>query len=127
MLQASPGRRVSGFSQADRRSGPEGLDVHIIIDNYATHKTAAIKIWLARRPHCHMHFTPTSASWTSEPAPTKVGVERWFAELTRKQLRRRVHASAQQFEDDIRGFIDRHNESPGLANGPNPQTKSSPP
>jgi len=57
---------------------PEGLDVHIVMDNYATHKTAKIKAWLARRPHYHVHFTPTSASWINQ-------VERWFAELTRKQ------------------------------------------
>jgi transposase len=58
---------------------PEGLDVHIVMDNYATHKTPKIKAWLARRPHYHVHFTPTSASWINQ-------VERWFAELTRKQI-----------------------------------------
>jgi transposase len=84
---------------------PDGLDVHIIMDNYATHKTAAIKTWLARRPHYQIHFTPTSASWINQ-------VERWFAELTRKQLRRAVHASAKQLETDIRAFIKRHNENP---------------
>ncbi len=82
---------------------PNGLDVHIIMDNYATHKTAAIKAWLARRPHYHAHFTPTSASWINQ-------VERWFAELTRKKLRRGVHASTRQLEADIRSFIERHNE-----------------
>ncbi len=56
---------------------PEGLDVHLVMDNYATHKTPKIKAWLARRPHWHVHFTPTSASWINQ-------VERWFAELTRK-------------------------------------------
>ena len=84
---------------------PEGLDVHIIMDNYATHKTAAIKTWLARRPNYYVHFTPTSASWINQ-------VERWFAELTRKQLRRGVHTSTKQLEDDIRAFIERHNENP---------------
>jgi transposase len=84
---------------------PDGLDVHIIMDNYATHKTAAIKTWLARRPHYQIHFTPTSASWINQ-------VERWFAELTRKQLRRAVHTSAKQLETDIRAFIKRHNENP---------------
>jgi transposase len=83
----------------------DGLDVHIIMDNYATHKTAVIKNWLARRPHYHVHFTPTSASWINQ-------VERWFAELTRKQLRRGVHTSAKQLEADIRTFITRHNENP---------------
>ena len=75
------------------------------MDNYATHKTAMIKAWLARRPHYHVHFTPTSASWINQ-------VERWFAELTRKQLRRGVHTSTAQLEADIRAFIDRHNENP---------------
>ena len=62
---------------------PEGLDVHIVMDNYATHKTPKIKAWLTRRPHNHVHFTPTSASWINQ-------VERWFAELTRKQIQRGV-------------------------------------
>jgi transposase len=65
---------------------PEGPDVHLVMDNYATHKTPKIKAWLARRPHWHVHFTPTSASWINQ-------VERWFAELTRKQLQRGVHRS----------------------------------
>jgi transposase len=84
---------------------PEDLDVHIIMDNYATHKTAAIRAWLLRRPRYHVHFTPTSASWINQ-------VERWFAELTRKKLRRGVHTSTRQLEDDIRSFIARHNENP---------------
>lgn len=84
---------------------PDGLDVHIIMDNYATHKTAAIKAWLARRQHYHVHFTPTSASWINQ-------VERWFAELTRKQLQRGVHTSTRQLEADIRTFIEQHNENP---------------
>jgi transposase len=83
----------------------EGLDVHIIMDNYATHKTAAIRSWLARRPHYHVHFTPTSASWINQ-------VERWFAELTRKRLRRGVYTSTRQLEADIHSFIERHNENP---------------
>src|SRR5262249_2283298 len=64
-----------------------------------------IKAWLARRPHYHVHFTPTSASWINQ-------VERWFAELTRKRLRRGVHTSVRQLEADIRSFIDRHNQNP---------------
>jgi len=87
------------------RAVPEGLDVHIVMDNYATHKTAKVRAWLARRPHYHVHFTPTSASWINQ-------VERWFAELTRKQLQRGVHRSTAQLEADIRNFIDRHNDNP---------------
>ena len=82
-----------------------GLDVHIIMDNDAARKTAAIKAWLARRPHYHVHFTPTSASWINQ-------VERWFAELTGKKLRRGVHSSTRQLEADIHSFIERHNENP---------------
>ena len=84
---------------------PEGLDIHVVMDNYATHKTAAVKAWLARRSHWHVHFTPTSASWINQ-------VERWFAELTRKQLQRGVHTSTRQLEADIRAFIEKHNEDP---------------
>src|ERR1044072_2587381 len=83
----------------------EALDIHIVMDNYATHKTPKIKAWLARRPHYHVHFTPSSASWINQ-------VERWFAELTRKRLRRGVHPSVRQLEADIRSFIDRHNQNP---------------
>lgn len=84
---------------------PNDLDVHIVMDNYATHKTPKIKAWLARRPHYHIHFTPTSASWINQ-------VERWFAELTRKQIQRGVHTSVGQLEADIRGFIEQHNANP---------------
>ncbi|MEH6727072.1 MAG: IS630 family transposase [Hyphomicrobiales bacterium] len=92
------------LKQIDARV-PDDLDIHIVMDNYATHKTPKIKAWLARRPHYHVHFTPTSASWINQ-------VERWFAELTRKQLQRGVHTSTRQLETDIRAFIERHNENP---------------
>lgn len=84
---------------------PKGPDVHLVMDSYATHKTPRIKAWLARRPHWHVHFTPTSASWI-----TQVG--RWFADLTRKQLRRGVHRSTAELEADINAFIKAHNDSP---------------
>ena len=92
------------LKEIDRRV-PEGLDIHIVMDNDATHKTVAVKAWLARRSHWQVHFTPTSASWINQ-------VERWFAELTRKQLQRGVHRSTRQLEADIRAFIDKHNEDP---------------
>jgi transposase len=92
------------LKQIDAKMPPD-LDTHIIMDNYATHKTDRVRSWLARRPHYHIHFTPTSASWINQ-------VERWFAELTRKQLRRGVHTSTRQLERDIRNFIQRHNENP---------------
>ena len=78
---------------------------HKVCDNYATHKTPEIQKWLARHPRFHVHFTPTGSSWINQ-------VERWFAELTRKQLRRGVHTSTSQLEADIRTFIERHNEKP---------------
>jgi putative transposase len=92
------------LKQIDRQM-PEGSDLHLVMDNYATHKTPKIKAWLARRPHWQVHFTPTSASWINQ-------VERWFAELTRKQLQRGVHRSTAELEADIAAFIEAHNESP---------------
>jgi len=84
---------------------PAGPEVHLVMDNYATHKTPKVKAWLARRPHWRVHFTPTSASWINQ-------VERWFAELTRKQLQRGVHRSTAELEADIAAFIEAHNENP---------------
>jgi len=81
------------------------LDVHLIMDNYGTHKTALIKRWLAKRPRFHIHFTPTSASWINM-------VERFFAALTEKQIRRGVHRSTKKLEQAIRAYLKLHNESP---------------
>lgn len=92
------------LKQIDARV-PADLDIHIVVDNYATHKTPRIKAWLARRPRYHLHFTPTSASWINQ-------VERWFAELTRKQLQRGVHTSVRELEADIQAFIETHNKDP---------------
>lgn len=84
---------------------PAELDVHLIVDNYATHKTALIKDWLAKRPRFQVHFTPTSASWLNL-------VERWFAQLTQKQLRRGVHPSTKVLETAIYHYLDLTNETP---------------
>jgi transposase len=84
---------------------PANLDVHLVMDNYATHKTKPVRDWLAKRPRWHVHFTPTGASWINQ-------VERFFATLTEKQIRRGVHRSTAQLEADIRAFIDAHNASP---------------
>ena len=81
---------------------PPDLDVHLILDNYATHKTPPIQRWLARRPRYHLHFTPTSSSWLNQ-------VERWFAALTEKQLRRGVFRSTRELEQAIEQYIDQHN------------------
>ena len=84
---------------------PAGLDVHIIVDNYGTHKTAIIRKWFAKRPRFHVHFTPTYGSWINL-------VERWFAELTNKRIRRGVFRSVKELESAIREYIDVHNEDP---------------
>ena len=84
---------------------PADLDVHLIADNYATHKTALIRNWFAKRPRFHMHFTPTSASWLNL-------VERWFGLLTEKQLRRGVHQSRAELETAIYRYLDVTNEDP---------------
>ena len=81
---------------------PADLDVHVIMDNYGTHKTALIRRWFARHPRFHPHFTPTYASWLNL-------VERWFAALETKQLRRGVHDSVRSLESAIREFIDASN------------------
>lgn len=90
------------LKQIDATLAP-GLDVHIIMDNYATHKVAAIRSWLARRPRYHLHFTPTSASWFHQ-------VETWLAELTRRLPQHDLGTSAGQIEADIQAFIERHNK-----------------
>jgi transposase len=84
---------------------PEELDVHLILDNYGTHKTKLIRDWLAKRPRFHVHFTPTSASWLNL-------VERWFALLTERQLRRGVHRSTKELKNAIDNFIQIHNQDP---------------
>jgi transposase len=84
---------------------PPDVDVHLIMDNYGTHKTPLIHAWLAKRPRFHVHFTPTYGSWLNL-------VERWFAELTMKQIRRGAHRSVIELERAIRDFLDVHNEEP---------------
>jgi transposase len=84
---------------------PENLDVHLIMDNYATHKTPAIRRWLVKHPRFYVHFTPTSASWINL-------VERWFATLTAKQIRRGTFRSTLQLEATIKEYIAISNEDP---------------
>ena len=86
---------------------PAGLDVHLVMDNYAIHKAPAVKAWLLKRPHWHVHFTPTSASWLNQ-------VERFFVALTDKQLRRGVHRSVAELQAAIQAFLDQHNQEPKL-------------
>lgn len=84
---------------------PAGLDVHLVCDNYATHRTEEIQKWLARHPRFHVHFTPTGSSWMNQ-------VERWFGLLTDKLIRRGVHTSVKALESDITAWIDAWNENP---------------
>ena len=84
---------------------PADLDVHVILDNSSTHKTPQIKRWLLAHPRFVLHFTPTSSSWLNL-------VERWFAELTNKKLRRSAHTSVRQLNHDIRSWINTWNDDP---------------
>jgi transposase/transcriptional regulator with XRE-family HTH domain len=84
---------------------PDELAVHLVCDNYATHKTDTVQRWLAAHPRFHLHFVPTSSSWLNQ-------VERWFAELTTKLLQRGVHTSVHALEADIRAWIQMWNEDP---------------
>jgi transposase len=93
------------FLQTIDREVPSELDVHLVLDNSSTHKTPAIKNWLAAHPRFVVHFTPTSSSWLNL-------VERWFAELTTKKLRRGAHRSVRQLNADIRAWIDTWNNDP---------------
>jgi transposase len=84
---------------------PKDLDVHLILDNYGTHKTAFIHNWLLKRPRFHLHFTPTSASWLNL-------VERWFAEITNKRIRRGNFWSTAELEKAITEYLQTCNENP---------------
>ena len=93
------------FLKAIDAATPAGLDLHLICDNYATHKTVAVKKWLLRHPGFHLHFTPTRSSWLNL-------VERWFAELTRRKPCRSAHRSMTQLEAGIRRWISEWNACP---------------
>lgn len=99
-------KQVPQLAGADEPgSEPHVLEIHIIADNYATHKTPAVQEWLGKHPRFHMHFTPTSSSWLNQ-------VERWFGLLTDKMLRRGAHKSVKQLEKDILAWADKWNEDP---------------
>jgi transposase len=116
-LDAQSGRIIGEFHQRHRarefrrfldtidESVPATLDIHLIVDNASTHKTPLIHRWLARHPRVHLHFTPTGSSWINL-------VERWFAALTAKQLRRGVHRSTRELEAAIRRYIELTNTHP---------------
>src|SRR4029453_11944213 len=98
-------REFRQFLDAIEAQAPAELEVHLIADNYSTHKTAMIRNWFAKRPRFHVHFTPTYGSWLSL-------VERWFAELTTKQLLRGAFRSVPQLKAAIQEFIDAHQADP---------------
>jgi transposase len=102
------GHRASEFKKfltTIDKTVPEGLDIHLVCDNYATHKTPAIKAWLGRHPRVHLHFVPTGSSWLNQ-------VERWFGFLTDQMIRRGAHKSVQALETDIRAWIAGWNDDP---------------
>ena len=84
---------------------PPELDVHLVMDNYGTHKTPSIRNWFSRHPRFHVHFTPTSASWLNQ-------VERWFATLTTKYIRRGTHRSTRELETAIKQYLEINNATP---------------
>lgn len=98
-------REFRRFLDTIEANVPPDLDVHLILDNYGTHKTSPIQRWLLRHQRFHVHFTPTSASWLNL-------VERWFAALTEKQIRRGSFRSTRELESAIRNFLAHHNSDP---------------
>jgi transposase len=101
-------RRAAEFKKfltAIDKAVPAELDVHLVCDNLSTHKTPAIRDWLARHPRIHLHFTPTGSSWLNQ-------VERWFAYLTTQLLQRAVHKSVAALEKDVHNWIDAWNTNP---------------
>ena len=98
-------REFLRFLQTIDEEVPSELDVHLILDNYATHKTPSVQKWLSKHPRFHVHDTPTYSSWLNL-------VERWFALLSERKIKRASHRSTQQLERDIRAFLKDNNEEP---------------
>jgi transposase len=93
------------FLKSIEAAVPRDVDVHVVMDNYGTHKTDAVRRWFARRPHFHVHYTPTYSSWLNQ-------VERWFAALTERAIKRGAHTSVRQLERAIHDFLAATNEDP---------------
>ena len=98
-------REFRKFLDTIDTSVPARLDVHLILDNYGTHKAPAIRRWLVRHPRFHLHFTPTGASWMNL-------VERWFGLLTERQIRRGAHRSTRELEGAIMAYLSSNNKNP---------------
>lgn len=103
--QRQRSREFRSFLDAIDQAVPDELAVHVVLDNYGTHKTPAIKAWLLKHPRFHMHFTPTGGSWINQ-------IERWFGELTRCQIKRGAHRSTAALENAIRHYIEINNRDP---------------
>jgi len=99
------GKEFLTFLRTIDTNVPATLDVHLVMDNYGTHKTPAVRGWLARHPRFKVHFTPTSSSWLNL-------VERWFATLSERQIKRGTHRSTIELERAIRQYMDTHNKDP---------------
>ena len=98
-------REFLGFLKLIDQKTPQGLDLHLVVDNYATHKTPAVKRWLKAHPRFHLHFTPTSASWLNM-------VERFFAEITRNRIRRGAFQSVAELKHATMDYLENHNADP---------------
>ncbi len=98
-------REFLRFLKLIDQTTPPGLDLHLVVDNYAAHKTSAVKRWLKARPRFHLHFTPTSASWLNM-------VERFFAAIARKRIRRGAFTSVAELESAIMEYLENHNADP---------------
>lgn len=99
------GKEFLAFLRTIDANVPAELEVHLVMDNYGTHKTPSIKGWLARHPRFKVHFTPTSSSWLNL-------VERWFSLLSERQIKRGTHRSTFELERAIRSYLDTHNKNP---------------
>ena len=93
------------FLRKINRETPKGLDLHLIVDNYGTHKHPNVKEWLKKHPRFHLHFIPTSSSWLNL-------IKRWFAEITQKRIRRGAFHSVPDLIASIEDFIKIYNETP---------------
>jgi transposase len=102
VTQKHRAREFLAFLRQIDESVPEGLDLHLILDNSSTHKTAEVRRWLEARPYFHLHFTPTSASWLN-------AVEGWFAQLERRSVHRGTFSSVKALRDELKRYIDVHN------------------
>jgi transposase len=98
-------REFLAFLKQIEREVPKELDVHLVLDNYATHKTVEVNRWLEKRPHWHLHFIPTHSSWLNQ-------VERFFALITNERIRRDSFRATAELKQAIRDYIDKHNQNP---------------